>query len=77
MIIDIRAEPIHTKSQEKQWGVNMNPTDHQCYMPQRLKPPVGYCTSFVDRKWPLTSKRKWHENDILQRAGEDIQVMYK
>lgn len=32
--------------------------DHEFYQNQQKTPPIGYCQSFVDRKWETSNKRK-------------------
>ena len=35
---------------------------------QRLNPPVGYCTSFINRKWKIQNERKLR--DEIRRAAD-------
>ena len=75
-IIDIRADHIRTKSQEKVWGVKMTLTDHQFYDQQCLDGQPGYCGTLVDIKWQLTMMRKKHTDNVLQKSREKLQVPY-
>ena len=65
-IIDIRADHIHTKLQEKVWEVQITITDHQFYDQQCMDGQPGYCGTFVDKKWQLTMMRKKHADNVTK-----------
>ena len=76
-IIDIRADHIRTKSQEKVWRVKMTIMDHQFYDQQCLDGQPGYGGTFVDKTWQLTMMRKKHADNVLQKSREKLQVPRK
>ena len=57
-LFDIRTSEDETAKQGKLWGVAMTTTDWEFYENQKRQPRIGYCTSYTDRKWQLSVKRK-------------------
>ena len=57
-LFDIKATEERTLYQQKLWGVKMTVLDKKFYEKQNLLPCVGYCSTFIDRKWEISHKRK-------------------
>ena len=75
-IFDIPADSSsRTTPQEKLWGVKMTPIDDKFNEQQCINLQPGYCSTFVDRKWCITSLRKKYENDVLEKSRESFQVL--
>ena len=54
-LFDIMGSPERIKLHEKLWGVKMTPADHEFYTNQKLVPPIGYCSTFIDRMMILVA----------------------
>ena len=65
-LFDIKGSPERIKLQSKIWGVKMTKKDEKFYSNQCLIPPIGYCTSFSDRKWSKSVKRKRQDDENLK-----------
>lgn len=69
-LFDIKGSNEIIISQEKLWNVKMTPDDIIFYENQRLNPPIGYCTSFVNRKWKIQNERKLQDKARREAAFE-------
>ena len=63
-ITDIMGDNDHIKRQEKRRDVVMKPEDHEFYEKQCLIPQIGYCSSFIDRRWFRSNQRKLYDQPI-------------
>ena len=56
----------------------MTEKDEEFYSNMCLAPQMGYCSSFTDRKWVKTAKRKRREEETLQcqRIKSDEQILH-
>lgn len=43
---------------EQIWNVKMSEDDNQFYENQKLTPPIGYCSTYTERRWKLSNDRK-------------------
>lgn len=57
-LFDICATDQYRVTCEKIWGVKMSADDKLFYENQKKTPPVGYCSSSVDRVWEKSMERK-------------------
>ena len=57
-LFDIKATEEITLYQQKLWRVKMTDLDKKFNEKQKLVPRFGYCSTFVDRKWEISHKRK-------------------
>ena len=57
-VFDFIATEQRTKIQEKLWGCKMSDKDKEFYRLQCQNPPIGYCLTFVDKKWKQSKDRQ-------------------
>ena len=56
-LMDIKvANNSRQKCLEKLWGFAMSPEDQIFYENQKLVPPIGFCSSFIERRWTLNQQ---------------------
>ena len=72
MIFDIKYKTEERRvMQERLWNVKMTKDDEQFYQKMCQVPQSGYCSTFIDRKWQKTAKRKLQEDASLAKRKEE------
>ena len=54
-IFDIKGSSQRIKDQERLWGVKMTDEDENFHENQCKVPQVGYCSTFIGRKWQISN----------------------
>ena len=70
-LFDIPASTTYRTLCEKTWNVKMTEDDFAFYENQKKTPPVGYCSSAVDRDWERSMKRKEKRNNRTRNEHYD------
>ena len=70
-LFDIPASDTYRKLCEATWNVKMSTADFAFYNNQKKTPPVGYCSSTVDRNWDKSMKRKEKRNNRTRNEQYD------
>ena len=85
-LFNIVAGKESREAQENVWNLKMCPNDWTFYNMQKEVPRRGFCTSFNDRKWELSAKRKakresrsrverYDEGHFSGTTGDDLDGM--
>ena len=65
---------LELSHKKRLWGVKITETDEQFYEGMKKVPQVGYCKTFVDRKWAIQHARKEYRKKILLVESEKSKV---
>ncbi|GAB1603353.1 hypothetical protein Ahia01_000616500 [Argonauta hians] len=57
-LFDIPASDSYRKLCEANWNAKISKEDFSFYSNQQKCPPIGYCSSAIDRNWDRSMKRK-------------------
>ena len=70
-LLDILGTKDQQKTQGDLFGAKMTKEDEEFHAKQKLVPRVGSCTSFVDRRWIISNKRKIARSNRSRKESYD------
>ena len=75
-LFDIPASDSYRKLCEAIWNVKMSKEDFSFYSNQQKCPPIGYCSSAIDRNWDRSMKRKQKRENRTRNEQLNDSVPY-